>query len=754
MSKPANLNATRATTPAVSSRATPRRSGMALALLAAFGAHVPALSAPAVTVNNIVPNLKTNTVLTPGAANTTDITTTTIKGGVGLNTFSTFEVGAGNTVNLHVPTAANMLLNVVYDSPILVNGIVNGYKDGALGGKIAFADPHGMVVGASGVLNVGSLSVLTPRADFLAGMVDTTGAVDVAQMNILLAGGAPVSAGGLITIAGRINALDNISLRGAVVNVTGMLGAGADMAHLAAFASTVNTTGMPQAAGVIAHDGIIDIVAAGAATVSGTVAVTHTTGSAAASSVTVTGASVDFNNGAAVTTHGAHVAANGTAITVANGASIDAGTGNVTLAAKSEDLRAGMGDRAAMAALAVDGTLKAANIALTADALAQSDDTGSISNAIVKDASTAAGLFGFKWAETLVNATANVTIGAHSVVTATDALTISASGKQANKLNVALGDSHNPSINSIAAHATVEGGATALVQSGATLSSGGQMVVRATNDASLDLKASVLSYSSDVGVTFAYGQSQLAAAATIEHGASLAAGGLDVISHSGSSYSVQASSSPADTGKAGIAAAVSGMREASNATLGSNITTVGAVRVQADTVVAKNFTKGSTETGSGLAGKLINPAIMTGLNGKYDLLSTGSSLLVNLPTPPPAAMPTPAPPSRLARRWPWSTTRSAPRPPSRRWPPSRPPATWWCWAVWKTTMCTISPKVRSTPPPVPARAPAPTRPPSSAAAPGSRSPSSTMTPAPPSATTRRSMRCTSPSTAPSSNRST
>ena len=79
MSKPAHLSATRATAPAVSSLAVPRRSGIALALLAAFGTHVPALAAPVVTVNNIVPNLKTNTVLTPGAANTTDITTTTIK---------------------------------------------------------------------------------------------------------------------------------------------------------------------------------------------------------------------------------------------------------------------------------------------------------------------------------------------------------------------------------------------------------------------------------------------------------------------------------------------------------------------------------------------------------------------------------------------------------------------------------------------------------------------------------------------------
>ena len=47
---------------------------------------------------------------------------------------------------------------------IQINGIVNTLRDvgGEVGGNLIFVSPNGMVVGSSGVLNVCSLSVITP----------------------------------------------------------------------------------------------------------------------------------------------------------------------------------------------------------------------------------------------------------------------------------------------------------------------------------------------------------------------------------------------------------------------------------------------------------------------------------------------------------------------------------------------------------------------------------------------------------------
>jgi hypothetical protein len=61
-------------------------------------------------------------------AGVTNITTGTVRNGTGFNSFSQFQVGTGNTVNLHVPDTANKLLNIVRDGPVFVDGILNGYK--------------------------------------------------------------------------------------------------------------------------------------------------------------------------------------------------------------------------------------------------------------------------------------------------------------------------------------------------------------------------------------------------------------------------------------------------------------------------------------------------------------------------------------------------------------------------------------------------------------------------------------------------
>ena len=245
-------------------------------LMAGVMALAPSLAAaqsappnvPAGTIN-IVPDGRTATqVQTSGA--TTNITTSTISGPNAFNSFSHFQQGSGTTVNLQVPTGASNLVNLVRDSPVVINGILNSYKDGKIGGNVYFADPYGFVVGKSGVVNVGSLNVSTPTREFMDGVISPSGQINSAAANRLMSGDTPVSPNGYISIRGRINAQDGVRLSGQSVAI-GVRSASevAHMNHAAKFAATVNSKGMRSASGIVVRNGSIQIVAAGDARING-----------------------------------------------------------------------------------------------------------------------------------------------------------------------------------------------------------------------------------------------------------------------------------------------------------------------------------------------------------------------------------------------------------------------------------------------------------------------------------------------------
>ncbi|MGY4361296.1 filamentous hemagglutinin family protein [Bradyrhizobium sp. i1.7.7] len=97
------------------------------------------------TANVITPDGRTGTSLqTSGSV--TNVTTSTISGNNAFNSFSQFSVGQGNTVNLQLPTGTQNLVNIVRDAPVYVNGTLNSYMNGAIGGNVYFADPKGFVV--------------------------------------------------------------------------------------------------------------------------------------------------------------------------------------------------------------------------------------------------------------------------------------------------------------------------------------------------------------------------------------------------------------------------------------------------------------------------------------------------------------------------------------------------------------------------------------------------------------------------------
>ncbi|MWK59071.1 leukotoxin LktA family filamentous adhesin [Pseudomonas otitidis] len=215
----------------------------------------------------------------------TDITTTTVRGQTGFNSFRQFQVGDGNTVNLYVPGGATALVNLVHDSRVMINGTLNGVlaDSGKIGGHIIFADPHGLVVGSQGVINVGSLTVSTPSAQQMqqlsaVAMSGTDGVGDRVAED--LAAGRYNDAGkvtdlsspdrGKVEIKGRIEVAGSVNIFGAAALVAdkALVASGVDPAD-AVFKGTVNVDGAAIGQAVKSEQGALRIVGRESAEVSG-----------------------------------------------------------------------------------------------------------------------------------------------------------------------------------------------------------------------------------------------------------------------------------------------------------------------------------------------------------------------------------------------------------------------------------------------------------------------------------------------------
>ena len=149
-----------------------------------------------------------------------DIDPTAVNGDVGFRKYNNFNLSAGDIANLifnmegkDVSTFVNMV-----DNTININGIVNSVNKngGFTDGHVVFVSPNGMVVGASGVLNVGSLSVMTPDQstyDRFKGSVNVPSIAEDYE-SILSAPGT-----GAVKIDGQVLARDFVKISAADVNI-------------------------------------------------------------------------------------------------------------------------------------------------------------------------------------------------------------------------------------------------------------------------------------------------------------------------------------------------------------------------------------------------------------------------------------------------------------------------------------------------------------------------------------------------------
>ena len=152
-----------------------------------------------------------------------NITPDKMNGEVGYRKYDNFNLSAGDIANLIYKYGnsrdINTFINLVQNG-VNINGILNTMRDGNFyNGQAVFITPGGMAVGASGVLNVGSLSVITPTNDAYNNLKSEYTSNNFANINNISTLLNKSSNVGNISIDGKILAREGVQLRGGQINV-------------------------------------------------------------------------------------------------------------------------------------------------------------------------------------------------------------------------------------------------------------------------------------------------------------------------------------------------------------------------------------------------------------------------------------------------------------------------------------------------------------------------------------------------------
>lgn len=149
-----------------------------------------------------------------------------------VNVFNKFNLSQNEIANMYFGLkdtkhdAAN-LVNFVNDR-IDINGTVNAIQNSQIGGNLFFLSKDGMAVGKSGVINTGSLYVMTPTSTFMENIIGADGksfneanfkaqwgdgAGNIAKMQV------PVNPSGTISVLGTVNAANEVKMMAAQIGV-------------------------------------------------------------------------------------------------------------------------------------------------------------------------------------------------------------------------------------------------------------------------------------------------------------------------------------------------------------------------------------------------------------------------------------------------------------------------------------------------------------------------------------------------------
>lgn len=182
----------------------------------------------------------------------TNVWAGTVVNDVALNVFKQFDVGANDIANMYFKekdgnVEASNLVNMV-GSRININGTVNAIQNKKIGGNLYFLSSDGIAVGVGGVVNAGTLTLMTPSDRFMktamaaAGtdgvLNDATNAVinifddnykvdvDTFKNSYLINNWnkfqkmeIAMNKSGTITVNGTINTIDGIRMKAAHINI-------------------------------------------------------------------------------------------------------------------------------------------------------------------------------------------------------------------------------------------------------------------------------------------------------------------------------------------------------------------------------------------------------------------------------------------------------------------------------------------------------------------------------------------------------
>ena len=194
---------------------------------------------------------------------------------IGYRKYENFNLSEGDVANLIFKYGGqdiNTFMNLV-DNQIIVNGLVNSMRNGNFyNGKAIFVSPNGMVVGASGVLNVGSLAVYTPTNS----VYNDYKGNPRADLNVL----TNSNNNSTVTVNGKVIATENIDVYSGQINVPGKMLAGTGNNQVVTgrqraeelFNSIVNTTNIHQASSMVSRNGKITLTSSIGTNISGDIA--------------------------------------------------------------------------------------------------------------------------------------------------------------------------------------------------------------------------------------------------------------------------------------------------------------------------------------------------------------------------------------------------------------------------------------------------------------------------------------------------
>ncbi|MDA7089133.1 leukotoxin LktA family filamentous adhesin, partial [Pseudomonas sp. SA3-5] len=461
--------------------------------------------------------------------------------------FKHFVVGSANTVNLTVPDDATKLVNIVKDSTPEIHGVLNSYQNGTLGGNVVFASSHGFLVGPSGVVNVGQLTVRTPTSGEVDELIAGSKSIDDTLA---------VSPTGLITIDGKINTQEGIDLQGARVNVSsgGKLIAGNALGASYVATAAVNTGDYTAPTALVKDGGTIHIVADG---ILGTGNALIAGDLLADGGITIEANSID------ITSTGVLDARDKVAIN---------DSGNVTLTASST-VAIGFGVAHAESSVTLAGKVHAKDVTATAHTQATAsfyeDPIGGLT-VMALGPFTGGGFY-------LMAADAEATVNVEGTanVQASGNVTLASESHAVSQASQVTTSSGKASLASI--YSTSDATSTTKIKSGATVQSGGNLTVTAHNEAFLAASALdlIAADSNEVVLAIAVGESDVDATAVIESGATLDANNLVLAAENQNYYSVSASAMGLKDTEYGIAVAVGDFDTNATAEMGATLGSAG-----------------------------------------------------------------------------------------------------------------------------------------------------------------------------------